>query len=197
MASFHLIIRPTKQWKKREKKASEKIDFSTFLSIGLSFLFGIGLFVMLPHFLTAFIENHFGKTWGLDSFMFHAVDGVIKATIFILYIFLIGFIPDIRRVFQYHGAEHKSISTFEAQEDLTVENARKYPTFHPRCGTTFIFFLLFISIILFAGLFVFIKLPENLPFLLRHISAIGIKIALTFPVAGISYEIIKKVGCYL
>ena len=176
------------------KKASEKIDLSTFLSIGLSFLFGIGLFVMLPHFLTAFIEKNFGQVWGLDSFMFHAVDGAIKATIFILYIWLIGFIPDIRRVFQYHGAEHKSISTFEAGEDLVVENARKYPTFHPRCGTTFIFFLLFISIILFAGLFVFIKLPQEMPFILRHISAIGIKIALTFPVAGISYEIIKKVG---
>ena len=176
------------------KKASEKIDFSTFLSIGLSFIFGIGLFVMLPHFLTAFIESHFGKVWGLDSFMFHAVDGVIKATIFILYVFLIGFIPDIRRVFQYHGAEHKSISTFEAGEDLIIENARKYPTFHPRCGTTFIFFLLFISIILFAGLFVFIKVPENFPFVVRHIIAILIKIALTFPVAGISYELIKKVG---
>ena len=177
-----------------EKKASEKIDFSTFLSIGLSFIFGIGLFVMLPHFLTAFIESNFEKVWGLDSFMFHAVDGAIKATIFILYVYLIGFIPDIRRVFQYHGAEHKSISTFEAQEALTVENARKYPTFHPRCGTTFIFFLLFISIVLFAGLFVFIKLPSDMPFILRHISAIGIKIVLTFPVAGISYEIIKKVG---
>jgi uncharacterized protein YqhQ len=176
------------------KKASEKIDLTTFLSIGLSFIFGIGLFVMLPHFLTALIESNFGKVWGLDSFMFHAVDGVIKATIFILYIFLIGFIPDIRRVFQYHGAEHKSISTFEAQEELTVENAMKYPTFHPRCGTTFIFFLLFISIILFAGLFVFIKLPQEMPFIMRHISAIGIKVVLTFPVAGISYEIIKKVG---
>ena len=176
------------------KKASEKIDFSTFLSIGLSFIFGIGLFVMLPHFLTALIENNLGKAWGLDSFMFHAVDGVIKASIFILYIFLIGFIPDIRRVFQYHGAEHKSISTFEAGEDLIVENARKYQTFHPRCGTTFIFFLLFISIILFAGLFVFINLPENLPFIARHLMAIVIKIGLTFPVAGISYEIIKKVG---
>lgn len=177
-----------------EKKASEKIDLSTFLSIGLSFLFGIGLFVMLPHFLTAFIENYYGKVWGLDSFTFHAVDGAIKACIFILYVFLIGFIPDIRRVFQYHGAEHKSISTFEAQEDLTVENAKKYTTFHPRCGTTFIFFLLFISIILFAGLFVFIKLPEGLPFIMKHVSAILIKIVLTFPVAGVSYEIIKKVG---
>ena len=177
-----------------EKKASEKIDFSTFISIGLSFVFGVGLFVMLPHFLTAYIESSLGSVWGLDSFMFHAVDGGIKAAIFILYIFLIGFIPDIRRVFQYHGAEHKSISTFEAQEELIVENARKYPTFHPRCGTTFIFFLLFISIVLFAGLFVFIPIPEHFPFIIRHITAILIKVVLTFPVAGISYEIIKKVG---
>jgi uncharacterized protein YqhQ len=97
-------------------------------------------------------------SWDLDGFAFHFVDGVIKACIFILYIWLIGFIPDIRRVFQYHGAEHKSISTFEAGEELTVENARKYTTLHPRCGTSFIFFLLFISIIIFSVLFTIIQL---------------------------------------
>ena len=93
----------------------------TFLSIAFSFVLGIGLFVFLPHALTALIEKQAGQDWGLNSMAFHAVDGVIKAFIFISYIFLIGLIPDIRRVFQFHGAEHKSISTFEAGEDLTIK----------------------------------------------------------------------------
>jgi uncharacterized protein YqhQ len=65
--------------------------------------------------LTAWLSDFFELNWDLDSFAFHAFDGAIKAVIFILYIFIIGFLPDIRRVFQYHGAEHKSISTFEAK----------------------------------------------------------------------------------
>jgi uncharacterized protein YqhQ len=178
----------------KKMKSQEKVGFATFVSIFLSFLFGIALFVMLPHGLTALLENTVGAKWGLDSFEFHAVDGIIKAFIFLLYIFLIGFFPDIKRVFQYHGAEHKSISTFEAGEDLNVENARKYTTFHPRCGTTFIFFLLFISIILFAIIFAFITVGEGQPVVIKHLMAIGLKIILTIPIAGISYELIKLVG---
>ena len=126
--------------------------------------------------------------------MFHFVDGSIKACIFILYIWLIGFIPDIRRVFQYHGAEHKSISTFEAGEDLTVENARKYTTLHPRCGTSFIFFLLFISIIIFSVLFTVVPIGTGLPTILKHLLAIVVKIGFMIPVAGVSYEVIKFAG---
>lgn len=177
-----------------KQKAKEKVGFMTFVSIAASFVFGLGLFVFLPHGLTALLENTLGATWGLQSFEFHLVDGFIKACIFVLYIWLIGFFPDIKRVFQFHGAEHKSISTFEAGEELTVDNARKYPTFHPRCGTTFIFFLLLVSIILFAGVFVVIPIGEGLPFILKHIVAILFKIALTFPIAGISYELIKVAG---
>jgi uncharacterized protein YqhQ len=177
-----------------QKKDKDKVSFATFISIVLSFIFGIFLFVMLPHGLTALLEKGLGSTWGLQSVQFHAIDGVIKAFIFLLYVFLIGFFPDIKRVFQYHGAEHKSISTFEAGEELTVENARKYPTFHPRCGTTFVFFLLFISIILFSGIFAVIPIGKNHPFLLRHIEAIIFKIFLSFPIAGVSYEVLKLMG---
>jgi len=81
------------------KKQSEKIDLSTFLTIGVSFIFGLFLFVLVPHSLTALLEGYFEAKWGLDSFQFHAVDGTIKAAIFVLYIFLIGLLPDIRRVF--------------------------------------------------------------------------------------------------
>lgn len=193
-----------------EKKKSEKIDWVTFLTIATSFAFGMGLFVFVPHAATEGINQVFTLNWNLDGFMFHFIDGIIKACIFILYIWIIGFIPDIKRVFQYHGAEHKSISTFEAGEDLIVENAQKYTTLHPRCGTSFIFFVLFISIILFSVLFVIILveawvntwipqggsgfIAERVYPNVKHIVAIFIKIPVMLPVAGIAYEIIKYAG---
>ena len=178
----------------KNKKSKEKVSFETFLSIGVSFLFGIGLFVFLPHALTAVIEKYSGATWDLQSWQFHAIDGTIKAFIFLMYIWLISFIPDIKKVFQYHGAEHKSISTFEAGEALTIENARKHGTFHPRCGTTFIIFLMFVSIILFAIIFAIVPVGTNSPVILKHAYAMLFKVALTFPIAGISYELIKFLG---
>lgn len=178
----------------KNKKSKEKVGFETFISIAFSFVFGIGLFVFLPHALTALIEKYSGAKWDLQSFEFHAIDGTIKAFIFLTYIWLISFLPDIKKVFQYHGAEHKSISTFEAGEELTIENAKKYPTFHPRCGTTFIFFLMFVSIILFAMIFAVVPVGVNAPLLLKHLYAMLFKVALTLPIAGISYELIKFVG---
>lgn len=178
----------------KNKKKKESVNWGTFFSILASFIFGIVLFVMLPHGLTALLEKYLGATWGLQSFEFHAVDGLIKALIFILYIWIIGFFPDIKRVFQYHGAEHKSISAFEHGEELTVENARKYTTFHPRCGTTFIFFLLFISIVLFSIIFAIFPVGTGFPIIIKHTLAILLKILLTLPIAGISYELLKFLG---
>ncbi len=177
-----------------EKKKAEKIDLATFLTIATSFAFGIGLFVFVPHALTEGLNTWFSLGWNLDGFFFHFVDGLIKACVFISYIWIIGFIPDIRRVFQYHGAEHKSISTFEAGEELIVENAKKHTTLHPRCGTSFIFFLLFISIIIFSVLFTIIPVGEGLPKILKHLLAIVVKICFMVPVAGMSYEIIRFAG---
>lgn len=176
------------------KKKKEKIDWQTFLTIAASFGFGMFLFVFVPHALTYGIDEVFKLNWDLDGFAFHFVDGVIKAFIFIFYIWCIGLIPDVRRVFQYHGAEHKSIATFEAGEELTVENAKKYSTLHPRCGTSFIFFLLFISIIIFSVLFTVVPVGQGLPVILKHILAVVVKIFCMLPVAGISYEIIKLAG---
>jgi uncharacterized protein YqhQ len=177
-------------------KENEKINLTTFLTIAFSFLFGMALFLMLPHALTAMLEQTLGQVWGLDSFEFHFVDGVIKSLIFILYIVSIGLVPDVKRVFQYHGAEHKAIATFEAGLDLNVKNAKPFSTLHPRCGTSFMFFLIFISIILFSVLFTIIPIGQGYPFILKHIAAILFKITLMMPVAGISYEIIKFSGKY-
>lgn len=176
------------------KKKAEKVDLATFLTMAVSMGFGIGLFVFLPHALTAVLGEYLGRDWGLDSFAFHAVDGVIKACIFVLYIWLIGFMPDVRRVFQYHGAEHKSISVFEADLPLTVENAKKFTTQHPRCGTSFLFFLIIISIVLFSAVFTVVPIGQGLPTVLRHVVAAAFKVVLMLPVAGVSYEIIKAAG---
>ena len=178
----------------KEAKEKEKVNATVFLTVFISFLFGLALFVFLPHTLTLVLEKLLGVTWGLDSFLFHGVDGLFKAIIFLCYIWLIGFLPDVKRVFQYHGAEHKSISTFEAQEPLSVKNARKFTTLHPRCGTSFIFFLMFISIIIFSIIFGVFPLGKSLPYILTHVVAVLFKILLMFPVAGIAYEIIKWAG---
>lgn len=177
-----------------EKRKKEKIDWGTFLTIAVSLSFGIALFVFTPHAATAGINEWFTLNLSLDGVAFHLVDGLIKACIFVLYIWGIGFVPDIKRVFQYHGAEHKSISAFEAGEMLEVDSAKKFSTLHPRCGTSFLFFLLFISIVIFSALFKIIPIGEELPFVLKHLSAIGVKVLFMFPVAGISYEIIKLAG---
>lgn len=176
------------------QKKKEKVDIATFLTMAISFAFGIGLFVFVPHTVAFWIGDILGQNWTLDSFAFHAVDGVIKAFIFIFYIWSISFMKDVYRVFQYHGAEHKSIATFEAGMDLTVENARKFTTLHPRCGTSFVFFLILISIILFSAVFTLIPVGANLPGILRHVVAVLFKVVLMLPVAGISYELIKASG---
>lgn len=176
------------------QKKKEKVDLATFLTMAVSFSFGIGLFVFVPHTVAFWIGDVLGQNWTLDSFAFHAVDGVIKAFIFIFYIWSISFMKDVYRVFQYHGAEHKSIATFEAGMDLTVENARKFTTLHPRCGTSFVFFLILISIILFSAVFTLVPVGANLPGILRHVVAVLFKVVLMLPVAGISYELIKASG---
>lgn len=176
------------------QKKKEKVDIATFLTMAVSFSFGIGLFVFAPHMIAFGIGDLLGQSWTLDSFAFHAVDGVVKAVIFISYIWGISFMKDVYRVFQYHGAEHKSIATFEAGQELTVENARKFTTLHPRCGTSFIFFLILISIIMFSAVFTLIPVGANLPPILRHIVAVLFKVILMLPIAGISYELIKTAG---
>ncbi len=176
------------------QKKKEKVDVATFLTMGVSFAFGIGLFVFAPHAIAFWVGDMMGENWTLDSFAFHAVDGAVKALIFVSYIWGISFMKDVYRVFQYHGAEHKSIATFEAGMDLTVENAKKFTTLHPRCGTSFIFFLILISIILFSAVFTLIPVGANLPPILRHVVAVLFKVVLMLPVAGISYELIKTAG---
>jgi len=128
-----------------DKLMSVIMGIGMFLGIALS----IGLFILLPNFAVFGINalcEHFGN-FALPSIAQNAISGVIRIAIFISYILLVSLMKDIRRTFQYHGAEHKSIFCYEAGEELTPENAKKYSRFHPRCGTSFIIVVLIISVL--------------------------------------------------
>ena len=172
------------------------------LSLTLSFAMGIGLFIYLPHAAASVLMNLVGglplaEAADVNSPLFHTLVGGIKMTIFICYILLIRRMPDIYRVFQYHGAEHKSIHTYEAQQELTVANARTWPTFHPRCGTSFLVFVIIISIGFFAAAFPLIGpllFPEGLEGWRLSLLQASVKIPMMVPIAGLSYEFIKWAG---
>lgn len=176
----------------KREEPEELSAWAIFGSIFFAFVMGMALFVAAPHYLTALISSTGIFTQGVQNPLFHLIDGFIKVLFLVSYVYLIAFMKDIRRVFQYHGAEHKSIYTFEQGEELTIENARKYSTLHPRCGTSFLLFLLIISILVFSVLFPLINatnLSTN-PFL-NHTILVFIKVLLLFPIAGISYEFIR------
>jgi uncharacterized protein YqhQ len=153
------------------------------VSIGLA----LALFVGLPHLLTWLM--------GLDtdSVAFHLVDGLLKVVILVGYIGLIGLNNDIRRVFMYHGAEHKTIWAHEKGLALTLENVREQSRFHPRCGTSFLVVVILVSVFLFA---VLLQFPLSEVAVVDHLLKILIKVPLMFPVAGLAYEGIKLSGKY-
>ena len=114
---------------------------------------GMGLFVALPHLLSLWLGSLPGFQFDEQSLYFHLTDGIIKVAIFVAYLWIISLFKDVRRVFEYHGAEHKSIFCFEAGQELTVANARVFSRLHPRCGTAFLLVVLVISIFIFAAVF--------------------------------------------
>jgi uncharacterized protein YqhQ len=191
--------------KEKEKNKDKKVDvdkngepvlgtLALIATIAFSFAFAMGLFVVVPHLLTMLFGTLIGRELTVDTLAFHAIDGVIKVLFFVGYVWAISFVKDIRRVFQYHGAEHMTIFALENGDDLTVENVRKYHTFHPRCGTSFIMVVLLISIVLFSILFPLLPNLPAWPKILRNLVYIAIKIPMMLPVAGISYELIKIAG---
>ena len=116
----------------------------------LGVVLGIGLFLVLPTLATKGLDMLLGLTGGTLGVFKTLCEGLIRIGIFVGYIFLVSLMPDIRRTFEYHGAEHKSIACYEAGVELTPENAKKYTRFHPRCGTSFIFIMLILSVLVFS-----------------------------------------------
>ena len=158
----------------KDKAEQATIYFSVFLSLVLT----VGLFIVLPTFLVRFLSFAVGGT-----VLMNLMEGLFRIGIFLVYLLAVSRMKDIRRVFEYHGAEHKTIHCYEHGEDLTPENAARHPRLHPRCGTSFLLIVLVVSIIMFS----FIGWPNMA---VRIIS----RILLMPLVGGISYEIIKISG---
>jgi len=170
-----------------ESLGQSALFFTVVLAIGA----GILLFVVLPHLISGLVGRLFGLRLGVEHFLFHVIDGGVKIIIFLGYIWFISLFKDIRRIFEYHGAEHKSVYAYEAGEALTIENAKKFSTLHPRCGTAFILIVLLISIFFFAIVFPLMPTLNNVPGLVNQMIAIVIKVLFMFPIAGLAYEMIK------
>jgi uncharacterized protein YqhQ len=148
-------------------------------SMIMAMLLAVGIFILAPLGLTNLIRHYLMPT--MTNFTYNVIDGVIRAVFFFVYIVSISYMNEIRRLFQYHGAEHKTVYTFEASEDLTVENARKKSTLHPRCGTSFLMFVLVISIVVFS------LVPSTVPFYVKFLA----RVVLIPLIAGMAYEIIR------
>ena len=162
---------------KEEKKTSS-------LAIAGSMAFGLGagvvFFILLPLWLTHLAERYvFGGQ--LSNMGFNLVDGGLRAVFFLGYIFAISRMKDIHRVFQYHGAEHKVVFNYEKKLPLTVENARAQSRLHPRCGTSFLLFVMAISILVFS------LVPSTAHFLVKF----GARVVLIPLIAGLAYEVIR------
>lgn len=161
--------------------------FTIFAGLGA----GVVLFVILPHVISGLVGRLFGVRLGVEHLLFHLIDGAVKIIIFIGYVWLISFFKEIRRIFEYHGAEHKSVFAYEAGEALTVENAKRFSTLHPRCGTAFILFVLVISIFFFSIVFPFVPSLYDVPGVMNQVIAIVMKVLFMVPIAGLAYEMIK------
>jgi uncharacterized protein YqhQ len=164
------------------------------VTLAVALALGLGLFVVLPHVLSLLCGAFGPLSYDVRSVWFHVVDSVIKVFLLVGYLAAIGLLPDIRRVFQYHGAEHMSIHAYEAGEALTVANAMGHSVLHPRCGTAFLLVVLVLSILMFTWAIPLIPLSGALPGYARHLVIVLVKIVLMLPIAGMAYEFIKWSG---
>jgi uncharacterized protein YqhQ len=161
---------------KKDKASSWAIAGSMAFGLGVGVLF----FIFLPLWLTHLAEDFLFRGQ-LSSLAFNLVDGGLRALFFLGYIWAISRMKDIHRVFQYHGAEHKVVFNYEKKLPLTVENARVQSRLHPRCGTSFLLFVLLVSIVVFA------LIPKTAPFLVKF----GGRLLLLPAIAGLSYEVLR------
>ncbi|MEX2107366.1 MAG: DUF1385 domain-containing protein [Solirubrobacterales bacterium] len=174
-----LAISANAQMEEDEEGEKEEIGGWVWgLTIAFSLMLSIGLFFVIPVGLTSLVKDQLGS-----ALLFWLVEGILRTAIFIGYIVVISRLPDLRRVFQYHGAEHKTISCYEAEDELVPSRAKLYSRLHPRCGTSFLLIVMVLAIFVFA--------PIGLPawYWLLASRILGIPL-----IAGLSYEVIKWAG---
>ncbi|PZR17315.1 MAG: hypothetical protein DI536_03030 [Archangium gephyra] len=159
-------------------------DFMLALSTVVMMVFFIGL----PHALTWLVGKAIGPSFDTTSFAFHLVDGVFRVAILVGYMFVLSKTEDAKTLFRYHGAEHKAIWTYESYKPLTVDNAKPFTTQHPRCGTSFLFIVVGVAVLMHVILLPFVpRLHPN--DLVNQLLMILIKVPMAFPIAGIAYEL--------
>jgi len=170
-----------------EKIGKHELTFTILISVAFAILF----FIALPYFLT----NLAGFTEEEKPVLFNIVDGIIRILIFLIYVAAISLMKDVKILFQYHGAEHKSIHCYEKNKKINIANVKKFPTLHPRCGTSFLLIVFIVSIFVFSLLpsIALFYYPEfsNLNVWLRKGILFPVRILLIPVIAGISYEILK------
>lgn len=153
---------------------------SLVLTMIVAFLLGIGLFILLPLYMTKLVGMTFEGV-EKSSFLFNFVDGIIRVLIFLCYVVSIGMWKEMARIFMYHGAEHKVIHAYERGMELTLDNVRSYSPLHPRCGTSFLMIVMVVSILVFSFI------PQQWPFIFKFLS----RIVLIPLIAGASFELLK------
>ena len=178
-AKFYDVEDENKKEQKKETKENMS-DWMIYGSVIVAICMSVGLFIVLPNV----ISNIFVPNKEANPIIYNLVESIVKIAIFLGYLFAVSLMKDIQRTFEYHGAEHKTIFCYENGEELIPENVKKYSRFHPRCGTSFLLFVVIISIIVFSLVGVY----KN-PFI-----NLGLRLLLLPLVAGISYEIIKFAG---
>ncbi len=166
-------------------KSSFLATLFTVCNLIFSILLAIALFKFLPLYFTSLLETHFASLQQ-NYFLFNLTDALFKILIFLIYLGAISLIPQVKRLFMYHGAEHMAVFNYESKQELTVGNTMQQPRLHPRCGTSFILF------VFVASIFVYMFIPKNPNFLINLLG----RVAFLPVIAGISFEILKIAGTY-
>lgn len=174
--------------KKKKIKSKGREQFETFITFFIAFVIAFGIFTYLPYQAAYLLNLERG------SFVFNIFSGVVRIIFFVAYVKGISLLKDIKRVFEYHGAEHKAVHAFENKVQMTPEAVNSYTTIHPRCGTSFIFIVLLISILFFSVIDFFVAKRFGVPHILVRI---GYHLLMLPVIAGISYEALKISEKYL
>lgn len=167
---------PTEEEQKKKEKRQENVLMGG--TVAISIVLAVAIFMVLPYYISVFFQRFI-----TSQTLLALLEGVIRLTIFIGYVAAISLMPDIKRVYMYHGAEHKCINCIEQGMDLTVENVRKSSRLHKRCGTSFLLIVMLISIVFFL----FIRVDNRILQLLLRLVLIPV-------IAGVSYEFIRLAG---
>jgi uncharacterized protein YqhQ len=158
------------------------------LMLGLATVVMVLFFIGLPHALTWLVGKAVGPSFDTTTFGFHLVDGLFRVAILVGYVWVLSKTDDAAKLFRYHGAEHKAIWTYEAFKPLKVEHARPFTTRHPRCGTSFLFIVVGVAVLMHVALLPFVPRLHPNDFI-NQLLMVVIKVPMAFPIAGIAYEL--------